>query len=134
MKLSPASSCAVQALVLLASRKASQPVPSVELARGTGLRQQFLRKLLTLLVRARLLLSLKGPHGGYRLARPAKDITLLDVVEAIDGPVRGRAPQAVTPGDRGLDRRLQVVCVWVAEIVRRSLGRVSMAELARKAR
>jgi len=45
----------------------------------------FLGKILQNLVRHKLLLSTKGPHGGFGLARPAADITLLDIIEIIDG-------------------------------------------------
>ena len=45
----------------------------------------YLSKILQLLVRQKLLISMKGPTGGYQLAREADSITLLDIIEAIDG-------------------------------------------------
>ncbi|TVR15261.1 MAG: Rrf2 family transcriptional regulator [Balneolaceae bacterium] len=47
--------------------------------------KHFLSKILQLLVKQKLLYSMKGPKGGFRLSRPADEITLLEVVEAIDG-------------------------------------------------
>jgi Rrf2 family protein len=83
------------------------------------------------LVSAQLVQSFKGPNGGYRLARPAARITLLEVVEAVDGPIRGEAPLASRSPDP-LDARLQEVCEEVAGLVRRRLGRVRLADLTGK--
>jgi Rrf2 family protein len=130
MKLSRASGYAAQALVELSGKKPGKLVASHTIAQATGMPEKFLLKVLTALARSRVVLAVKGPNGGYRLARPAKDITLLEVVEATDGPVRGMAPQVVA--DEDLDRRLQRVCDQAAEVVRRNLGRVSVADLAGK--
>jgi len=132
MKLSRACGYAVCALVYLAGAEPEKLVPSHTIARATGMPEKFLLKTLAFLVRARLVLSLKGPHGGYRLARPAKDISLLDVVEAVEGPIRASVPEVVTGADVRIDRRLQAACDAAAETVRRNLGRVSVAELAGK--
>jgi Rrf2 family protein len=130
MKLSRAAGYAVQALARLTANEHGGPLlPSHKLVRAEGLSERFLHRALLGLVRARALVSVRGPHGGYRLARPSKAISLLQVVEATDGPVRGVAPQAVTKGDGQLDRRLQVACEEAAEIIRRNLGRVSVADL-----
>jgi Rrf2 family protein len=56
-----------------------------------GMPGEYLREILKRLVQARLLLSLKSPRGGYRLARPPEAITLLEVVEVVEGPVQGQA-------------------------------------------
>jgi hypothetical protein len=71
----------------------------------------------------------QGPHGGYRLAKPAASITLLEVVEAVDGPVRVEA--WVAAGSRGpLNGHIREVCEAVAGLVRRRLGRVRLSDLA----
>jgi Rrf2 family protein len=129
-KLSRMAGYAVGALVHLQGMEPEKLVPSHAIAQATGMPEKFLLKVLGSLARSRLVLAVKGPNGGYRLARPAKDINLLDVVEAIDGPVRGMAPQVVADDD--LDRRLQRLCDQAAEILRRNLGRVSVAALAQK--
>jgi Rrf2 family protein len=134
MKLSHISGYAVRALVHLHGTEPGKLVASHIIAQAGGMPERFLLKALLPLVKARILHSVKGPHGGYRLARPARGITLLEVVEALDGPVRGSAPQAVTAGDGQLDRRLQAACDGAAAIVRRNLGRVSLADLVRKGR
>jgi DNA-binding IscR family transcriptional regulator len=64
------------------------------------------------------------------LARPPKKITLLEVVEAVEGPIRGQAP-AIGKGEAAVfDRRLEAECHKVAELARRALGKVSIKELA----
>ena len=57
------------------------------LASATSIPQRFALKILGKLVLGGLVLSKKGANGGYGLARAAKDITLLDIVEVIDGPI-----------------------------------------------
>jgi Rrf2 family protein len=76
-----------------------------------------------------LIRSERGKGSGYRLVRPARSITLLDIVQAVDGPIRGEAPAVGVGEHRRLDARLQRVCDATAETVRRRLAKVSLADL-----
>ena len=80
------------------------------------------------LVSARVLFSIKGPHGGYRLARKAEEISLLDVLEAVDGPILGQAP-LTEEGSGPLNHRLEAVCKQVAGQVREHFEKVPVSEL-----
>jgi Rrf2 family protein len=131
MRLKCASLYALQALAHLAAAGGGRPVAAPAIARARGIPAQFLRKVLQALASAHLLRSHKGPGGGYLLARPAEGITLLEVVEAVDGPLRGRVPRAAGSRDP-LDARLLEVCAAAAGRVRRRLGRVRLADLAGK--
>ena len=128
MKLTRASNYALHALEYMAARGLDTPVASHHIAQARGIPELYLLKVLKSLVSAQILRSLKGPNGGYRLARPASKITLLEVVEAVDGPVRGEAPRFGADGK--LDARLQEACDAAAEVVRARLRQVSIADLA----
>jgi Rrf2 family protein len=128
MNLSSASACALRALAFLARHEGGGAVPSRAIAAAEGLPERFLPKVLESLATAGVLLSVRGIHGGYRLARPARRITLLEVVEAVDGPVRGEVPRF--GADAKLDARLQEACDAVTEVVRARLRKVSVADLA----
>jgi Rrf2 family protein len=131
MRLTRASSYALEALAYLVDQPPGTPLASHHVAEARGIPERFLLKVLKPLVDARMLHSLKGPNGGYRLARPAKQISLLDVVEAVDGTIRGDAPPVGKGEGAALDRRLNAVCDQAAGIVRDRLARVSLADLAR---
>jgi Rrf2 family protein len=131
MRLTHASSYAVHALAHLAAAGDGAPVTSPAIARARDIPEGYILKVLRQLVSARLVRSLKGPNGGYRLAKPATRISLLEVVEAVGGPLRGEAPLAEGSRDP-LDARLQQVCEEVVGLVRRRLGRVRLADLAGK--
>src|SRR5437870_2455425 len=96
MRLSSASVHAVKAVVYLARTPGRGGAPSHEIAREYGLSEKFLLKVLGQLVRAGLVGSRKGPGGGYWLARGPADVTLLDVLEAVDDAAvaRGGLPAA----------------------------------------
>jgi Rrf2 family protein len=130
MRLTQASTYALAYLVYLARERPDRPVPSYEAAREEGLPERFLLKVLGLLARAGVLWGTRGPSGGYRLAREPKDITLLEVIEAVDGPLRGDAG-AVGKKGAALDHRLQAVCDQAAALVRERLKKVTLADLAR---
>jgi Rrf2 family protein len=131
VKLSRASSYALHAVEYMASQEAQdKPVPSHHIAKDRGIPERFLLKVLKPLVSAHLLRSVKGPHGGYRLARPATKITLLEVVEAVEGPIRGNAPLAQEEGHKGgFDGKLEVVCDEAAALLRKQLGKVKLSDL-----
>lgn len=102
-----------------------------DLATAQGLPGKFLESILRDLARDGILTSQRGASGGFRLGRPADDITLADVVRAVDGPlaaVRGQPPESVeyTGPARALTR------VWVATraALRQVLEATTVADLA----
>jgi Rrf2 family transcriptional regulator, cysteine metabolism repressor len=78
---------AISALVELQHCGDRAPVALAELARRRNIPPQFLEQLFAALRRAGLLRSQRGVKGGYAFARPAEEITVLEVVELLDGPV-----------------------------------------------
>jgi Rrf2 family protein len=78
---------ALRAAVFLA-RHHEAPQTTSLIAHGTGVSQGYLSKLLQSLVRAQLIQSQRGLHGGFVLARSANDITVLDILKAVDAAPR----------------------------------------------
>src|SRR5437870_10547774 len=128
MRLTRASSYALHAVVFMAAQKQNKPVASHLIAKARGIPERFLLKVLKPLVSARILHSVKGPNGGYRLARAGSDISMLDIIEAVDGPIRGQAPFS-EEGDTYLDRRLEAICDQTADQLRKQLQKVRMSDL-----
>ncbi len=76
----------LQAMFYIALHSSSEKnVELNEIATEQDIPKHFLSKILQLLVREKLLYSMKGPTGGFRLTRPPDEITLLEIVDAIDG-------------------------------------------------
>ena len=76
---------ALRALTYITVNSDSELIRTQEIAETEGLPAPFLAKLLQQLARSGILVSVKGPKGGFGLARPPKEISLLEVVTAIDG-------------------------------------------------
>jgi Rrf2 family transcriptional regulator, cysteine metabolism repressor len=91
LSITSKSPYAVRALVELHKLGESDPVPIGELARRGGIPAQFLEQLFATLRRAGLLRSQRGVKGGYSFARPSSEITVLEVVEQLDGPLGAEA-------------------------------------------
>ena len=85
---------ALRALTELARAGADKPVPIGELARRRDIPVQFLEQLFAVLRRAGILRSQRGVKGGYSFARDPASVTVLEVVELLDGPL-GRDARAV---------------------------------------
>src|SRR4030081_2227731 len=115
MKLTRASSYALHAVVHMAASKITdKPVASHNIAQARGIPERFLLKVLKPLVSARVLLSINGPNGGYRLARAPADISMLEILEAVDGPIRGQAP-LIEENNGPLNTKLEAICKQSAD-------------------
>src|SRR6188768_840533 len=86
MKLSRTVSYAVRATLQLAQLEAQGPVPCSRLAADGKMPERFLLQILRNLVTHGILRSTRGVDGGYALVKPADQISLLEVIEAIEGP------------------------------------------------
>ena len=111
---------AVRALTELARRGGPAPVPIGEIARARDIPVQFLEGLFATLRRAGILQSQRGVKGGYSFARPPSEISVLDVVELLDG---GLGADAATNG-----------AIWAEAVdaVKGVLGGATIAELAER--
>jgi len=87
LSITSKSPYALQALTELGRSGGTDPVPIAELARRRDIPVQFLEQLFAVLRRAGLLRSQRGVKGGYLFAREPRDITVLEVVELLDGPL-----------------------------------------------
>ena len=87
MKLTTRGRYATRAMLELATHRRNGPVRLKTLAIAQDLSVRYLQKLFWILKSAQLIRSIRGPSGGYVLARPAEEIRVLDVVEAVEGEV-----------------------------------------------
>ena len=119
----------LRALLLLTA--AGVPQTADELAAAQGLPPRFLGAILADLRRSGLVASQRGAEGGYRLARRPEEVTLAEVIRALDGPlaeVRGLRPEATSYD--GAAAHLQQVWVAVRASLRQVLEQVTLAEVA----
>ncbi|MEN9800555.1 MAG: hypothetical protein RL653_4252 [Pseudomonadota bacterium] len=116
----------LRAMVFLASMSPEEVVPFREIARRMDVPEDFLAKILKTLVSRKLVQSTRGAHGGYRLARSPAEISMLDVIEAVEGPVRVNVCQDNHDACK-LSRSCTMYGVW-------KLGQERMLEVYRSAR
>lgn len=127
MKLSRTVAYAIQATVQLGAAGMGATVPSRKLAEEGKIPDRFLLQILRGLVAQGLLHSTRGVVGGYSLARKPEDISLLDIIEAIEGPVNFELPQG-TSGSASLQRALKEVSGGV----KRELAQLRLSHLMPK--
>ena len=128
MKMSRTVEYAVQAMLQLAEHEPGVPIPCSRLAAAGQMPERFLLQILRNLVTHGILASTRGVEGGYTLERPADQISLLEVIETIDGPLGG-ALTAVKGLPPETQQRLLAVLQKVSEQARRSLSEVKLADL-----
>ena len=87
MKISRSTEYALLAIGYIAKNQGDGVVPSQDIAEQYNIPLEYLLKILQQLVRANVLRSKRGPHGGFWLAKPANKITMLEIIEAVAGPV-----------------------------------------------
>jgi Rrf2 family protein len=131
MRVSAKADYAVRAAAELAAHEGAGPVKGEQIAHAQGIPAKFLENILLELRHAGLVQSQRGADGGYWLGRPAAEITLAEVIRAVDGPlanVRGARPETVEYG--GAAAGLRDVWVAVRASLRGVLEAVTLADLA----
>ena len=112
------------------ARSGDRPVPIKELAERRKIPEQFLEQLFSTLRRAGLLTSHRGMKGGYTLSRPADEITVLEVVQALDGKVGQEADEAGGIWAEGVTALRKVFGqTTIAEVARREAGRGRLGDV-----
>ena len=131
MRISAKAEYAVRAAVELAAATGDKPVKAERLASAQEIPLNFLENIPGELRHAGVVRSQRGAEGGFRLARPASEVTIADVIRAVDGPlasVRGGPPESVAYV--GAAEPLTNVWIAVRASLRGVLERVTLADLA----
>ncbi|KAA1424557.1 Rrf2 family transcriptional regulator [Mumia zhuanghuii] len=131
MRVSTKSDYALRGLIEIAGRDDSSPVSAEEIGRKQEIPHGFLQAILADLRRAGIVVSQRGQSGGWRLAREATDITVADVIRAVDGPlvsVYGLRPEAVSYS--GSAEVLQYVWIAARASLREVFESVTIQHLA----
>lgn len=133
MRLSARVDYALRAAIELADAGAQErvPVTAEQLATAQQIPSKFLENILVQLRRAGLVRSQRGPVGGHWLARPPAEVSLADVIRAVEGPlanIRGELPENVDY--QGPARSLQQVWIALRAAERGILETVTLADVA----
>jgi Rrf2 family protein len=131
MRVTAKADYAVRAVVELAETSQAKPRKVDQIAQAQAIPLSFLENILTQLRSAGIVRSLRGPEGGYWLARPAVEVNLAQVIRAVEGPlvgVRGQRPEEVEY--RGSAESLQQVWIALRANLRKVLEHVTVADVA----
>ena len=126
MKLSMAAELAVRGIVVLASQDGKTPVPLGRICDDRNLPRDYMTRIFGLLSRAHLVTAVRGKGGGYQLAKPPKMITLLDIIEAVEGPLAVNLCQHTPP--KCNERNCRVRPIWT-DLQKRVRGALKAATL-----
>jgi Rrf2 family protein len=121
---------AIRAAAELASLDTEAPINADRIAQAQGIPLKFLLNILSELQRAGIVQSFRGIHGGFRLARPARQVSLADVIRAVEGPlatVHERRPEDVEY--HGASESLRDVWIALRASLREVLENVTVADL-----
>jgi Rrf2 family protein len=131
VRVSAKTDYAIRAALELAAAPDEKPVKGERIATAQAIPLRFLENILMQLRHAGLVDSRRGAEGGYRLARPAGEVTLADVIRAIDGPLAGVSGQRPETLDfKGRSEPLREVWVAVRASLRSVLEQVTLADIA----
>ena len=131
MRVSAKSDYALRALIEMASRSDGRAISAEELGRLQDIPHGFLQAILADLRRAGIVMSQRGQSGGWRMGRSAEDVSVADVIRAVDGPlvsVYGLRPEAVTYNESAAV--LQHVWIAARHSLRDVFEQVSIQQLA----
>lgn len=137
LKFSSKCMYAIRAMFDLAYHGDGQPSCGRDIAEREEVPQRFLEQILLDLKRAGLVKSKRGPSGGYFLAREPEDVTVLEIAEAIDGPIPVTFCQARDEEARlkcQLTSKCVTASIWrdVADSIREKLGSITLKAMVER--
>ena len=132
MRISAKGRYSLAAMTYLALRyEAEKPIPLIAISESLGISKIYLEQVFTILKRTNLVLSIKGPQGGYLLTKDPQEINILEILHPIEDNLFEETPQNTAPNSPQLNTALQnVVFTPLANSINSSLEKISLAELA----
>jgi len=129
MKISRSTGYALVAVGYIAQNYKDGAVLAARISKEYSIPLEYLLKILQQLVRANVLRSKRGPRGGFFLARPAEGITLLEIIEAVDGPLMSHLHLAEQTNNAPFSMKMEDVCRKATGKVRDIFAEARLSEV-----
>lgn len=137
MKLGDGVEQAIHSVTMLAALPEDGVLPAAALAEFHGVSTSYLLKHLQALSRSGILLTVPGPNGGYRLAKPPEDISVLDIILALEGPepafrckeIRQNGPNPLPPEKFKAPCQINAAMLRAERAYRNELRKITIAGL-----
>ncbi len=129
MKISRSTGYALIAVGYIAQHYQAGAVLAQRVSKEYGIPLEYLLKILQQLVRANVLRSKRGPRGGFFLAKPTEEITLLEIIEAVDGPMVSHLHLAEQTSDAPFSLKMENVCQNATSQVRNIFSNAKLSDM-----
>ena len=105
------------------------PVLAARISKEYDIPMEYLLKILQQLVRANILRSKRGPRGGFSMARASKEINMLEVIEAVAGPMTSHLELREMTNNAPFSRKMEKVCIEATDKARAILTKTKLATM-----
>ena len=129
MKISRSTGYALVAVGYIAENYQDGAVLAARVSKEYGIPLEYLLKIMQQLVRANVLKSKRGPRGGFSLARDPKDISMLQIIEAVDGPLMSHLHLAEQTHSADFSLKMEEICKKATKEVRQIFEKAKLSEL-----
>lgn len=129
MKISRSTGYALLAVGYIANHQEQKIILSQSISKKYDIPLEYLLKILQQLVKTNVLRSKRGPRGGFSLARPAKKITLLNIIEAVDGPMISQLNLVEQTGREKFSVKTEQIYERVIAQARKTYDKAKLADL-----
>lgn len=128
MKISPAAELAVRGVLVLARHYGQGPVTLSMICADRELPKQYLTKIFASLAKADIVTPLRGKHGGYVLARSPGEISLLEIIEAVEGPLSLNYCQHTPPKCDRVTCKIRPIWTELQQVLRDKLSAMHLSD------
>ena len=129
MKISRSTGYALVAAGYIAQNYEDGAVLAARISKEYNIPLEYLLKILQQMVKANVLRSKRGPRGGFFLARHAKDITILNIIEAVDGPMLTQMHLAEQTNNAPFSLKMEKVCKQAIESSKDIYGQTRLLDV-----
>mgnify|MGYP003593120313 FL=1 len=132
MRISAKGRYSLAAMTYLALRyQAEKPIPLIAISESLGISKIYLEQVFTILKRTNLVISIKGPQGGYLLTKNPNEINIFEILHPIEDNLFEETPQNTAPNSPQLNTALQqIVFTPLASSINETLEKITLSQLA----
>ena len=129
MKLSKTAGYALVSVGYIAQHSQEGRVLASTISKHCNVKLSYLYKILLQLVKANILRGKRGPRGGFTLSRPAEDVTILEIIEAIEGPILDHIQLVEQTNNKSFILKMEKVCLSTTEKVRDLYSKAKLSDM-----